>query len=98
MATESDGQLERGSKTAIAAVILGIAVGAVSLFVAYEVTYEGAGPGLEDSQARTILTFVVVSGLIFAIVMIYMGTIAFLSPGLSGEEATGYVQVRRKSP
>jgi hypothetical protein len=35
--------------------------------------------------------------MIFAIVMTYMGTVAFLSPGLSGEEATGYVEVRRKS-
>jgi uncharacterized membrane protein YdcZ (DUF606 family) len=87
MATESDGQLEKGSRTAIAAVIVGIAVGVVSLLVAYEVTYEGAGPGSEDSQARTVITFLVVGGMIFAIVMTYMGTVAFLSPGLSGEEA-----------
>jgi hypothetical protein len=98
MATESDGQLEKGSRTAIAAVILGIAVGVVSLVVAYEGAHEGAGPGPEDSQARTIITFLVVSGMIFAIVMIYMGTVTYLSPGLSGEEATGYVEVRRKRP
>lgn len=98
MATESGGQLEKGSRTALAAVIVGIAVGVVSLLVAYEVTYEGAGPGPEDPQARTILTFLIVSGMIFAFVMIYMGAVAFLSPGLSGEEATGFVEVRRKSP
>jgi len=98
VATESDGQLEKGSRTAIAAVIVGMAVGLVSLFVAYEVTYEGAGPGPEDSKARIVLTFLIVSGMIFAIVMILMGTVAFLSPGLSGEEVTSYVEVRRKRP
>jgi hypothetical protein len=98
MATENGGQLEKGGKTAIAALIVGIAVGVVSLFVANEVTYEGAGPGPEDSQARTILTILTVSGMIFAIVMIYMGAVAFSSPGMSGEEATGFVEVRRKRP
>jgi len=98
MATESDGQLEKGGKTAIAAVIVGIAVGIVSLFVAYEVTYEGAGPDPDDSQARTILAILTVSGMIFAIVMIYMGVVTFSSPGMSGEEATGFVEVRRKRP
>jgi len=98
MATENGGQLEKGGKTAIAALIVGIAVGVVSLLVAYEVTYEGAGPAPGDSQARTILTILTVSGMIFAIVMIYMGAVAFWSPGMSGEEATGFVEVRRKRP
>jgi len=98
MATENGGQLEKGGKTAIAAVIVGIAVGVVSLFVAYEVTYESAGPGPEDSQARIILTFLTVGGMIFAIVMTYMGAVAYSSPGMSGEEATGFVEVRRKRP
>ncbi|MBU0624227.1 MAG: hypothetical protein KJ672_05220 [Candidatus Thermoplasmatota archaeon] len=96
MATENGGQLEKGGKSAIAAVILGLAVGVVSLLVAFEVTYEGAGP--EDSDALTILTILTVSGMIFAIVMIYMGAVAYSSPGMSGEEATGFVEVRRKRP
>jgi hypothetical protein len=96
MTTENGGQLEKGDKAALAVVILGIAVGVVSLLVAYEVTYEGAGP--KDSDSLTILTILTVSGMIFAIVMIYMGAVAFWPSGMSGEEATGFVEVRRKKP
>lgn len=96
MATGSDGKLEKGSRAALASVIAGLALGVISLTVAYEVTYEGAGPSPDDSQERTTLTFLTVGGMVSAIILIYMGAAAFLSPGLSGEEATGSVEVRRK--
>lgn len=98
MSAESDHKLEKGGKAAAVALIAGIAIGLISSYVAYEITYQGAGPDREDHALWILITALVVLSMIFAIVLILMGAGSYWAPGLSGQEVTGFSEVRRKSP
>lgn len=96
MVAEDDGKLAKGGVLSALALILGIALAAICLYIAFEITYKGAGPDPDDTEAVITTTILVVGGIISGIVLVYMGGTAFWSPGLSGQEATGYSEVRRK--
>ena len=93
---DNDGQPKRGSKSDAAIVLVGIIIGAISLLIAYEVSYQGAGP--DDEKARILVTALIVGGMISALVLIFMGAAGYAPLGLSGQEATGFSEVRRKRP
>ena len=95
---ENGGELKKGGKLAAAAVIAGIVIGSISSLVAYEVTYEGVGPGPDDDKGGILITLLIVWGVISAIVLVFMGSVAFWAPGLSGQEVTGFSEVHRKRP
>jgi ABC-type nickel/cobalt efflux system permease component RcnA len=96
MVAEEEDKPERGGALALLALMLGVALVVTCLYVAYEITYEGAGPKPSDTEAIIAATIFVALGVFSGIILIYMGGTTFVSPGLSGQEVAGYSQVRRK--
>jgi galactitol-specific phosphotransferase system IIC component len=88
---------ESGGRAVTVAIVLGIAIGLISSYATYEFSYGGV-PLPDDVYLRGLITALVVMGFLSAIVLIFMGSISHISSGMSGEEITGYSEVRRKRP
>jgi len=79
MAVQTDDEPKDRRRPALLVMILGLAIGIVSSVGAYFFTYEGLGPGPDDLYGRGGVTSLIVLGMISAFVLLYFGSVTYLS-------------------
>jgi hypothetical protein len=94
LALEEDGRPVRLRRSDAAVLLEGIAIGLISIWVAYQFSYVGADP--ENDKECIIVMALILSGIIAAILLIHFGAVAYMPRGLSGQEITGYSEVPRR--
>jgi hypothetical protein len=77
MAVQTDDEPKDGRKSALIAIILGLALGVFSSAGAFLFTYEGVGPGPDDPMKRGAVTALIFFGMLFAIVLLIVGAATY---------------------
>ncbi|MGQ9588554.1 MAG: hypothetical protein ACUVT7_09290 [Thermoplasmata archaeon] len=83
---------EKGGKSGVVVATVGTAVTLVSFFVVYGMIYRDLGPA--NMGWRIIVFVTLITAIIFGVVLMIIGFVLFCPPALSGEELTGFVEVR----
>ncbi len=77
MAVQTDDEPKDTRRLAFVLIVIGLYIGVIVFTGAYLFTYEGLGPGPDDTQGREAVTISIVFGIMIVIALLFAGVSAY---------------------